>query len=107
MRNSITIEKLDINNNQRISTLESLGSSSIDLVRSNPFLRNLPTEDCENFTEYIERLGLAKDPNLPEDKLSAYKQKIDEALTESLDEWVKDKTWEEMVRLYLMLWKLL
>jgi len=45
-------------------------------------------KDIERDLKY----DLAKDPSLPEDKLSAYKQKIDEALTESLDEWVKDKT---------------
>ena len=64
MRNSITIDKLDVINNQRINTLVNLGSSSIDLGGSNPVLRTLTNEEGENFANYVEQLGLAKDPNL-------------------------------------------
>jgi len=64
MRNSITIDKLDDINNQRINTLVNLGGSSIDLGGGNPVLRNLTNEEGENFANYIEQLGLAKDPNL-------------------------------------------
>ena len=64
MRNSITIDKLDVIYNQRINTLVNLGSSSIDLGRSNPVLRTLTNEEGENFANYIEQLGLAKDPDL-------------------------------------------
>jgi hypothetical protein len=64
MRNSITIDKLDAINNQRINTLVNLGGSSIDLGRSNPVLRTLMNEEGENFANYIDQLGLAKDPNL-------------------------------------------
>jgi hypothetical protein len=64
MRNSITIDNLDIINNQRINTLINFGGSSVDLVKSNPVLRVLTTENYENFTKYIERLDLSKDPNL-------------------------------------------
>jgi hypothetical protein len=64
MRDSITIDNLDIINNQRINTLINFGGSSVDLVKSNPVLRVLTTENCENFTDYIERLDLSKDPNL-------------------------------------------
>ena len=64
MRNSITIDKLDVINNQRINTLVNLGSSSIDLGGSNPVLRTLKNEEGENFANYIDQIGLAKDPNL-------------------------------------------
>jgi hypothetical protein len=64
MRNSITIDKLDVINNQRINTLVNLGGSSIDLGGSNPVLRTLTNEEGENFAKYIEQLGLEKDPNL-------------------------------------------
>ena len=64
MRNSITIDKLDVINNQRINTLVNLGGSSIDLGGSNSVLRTLTNEEGENFANYIEQLGLAKDPNL-------------------------------------------
>jgi hypothetical protein len=64
MRNSITIENLDVINNQRINTLVSLGGTSIDLVERNPVLNILTNEDCENFAKYIEKLGLTKDTNM-------------------------------------------
>ena len=64
MGNSITIDNLDVINNQRINTLVNLGGSSIDLGGSNPVLRTLTNEEGENFANYIEQLGLAKDPNL-------------------------------------------
>lgn len=64
MRNSITIDKLDVINNQRINTLANLGGNSIDLVKSNSVLRTLTNENCESFANYLEHLGIAKDPNL-------------------------------------------
>lgn len=64
MRNSITIEKLDTINNQRINTLVNLDGTSIELGRNNPVLRTLMNEEGENFANYIDQLGLAKDPNL-------------------------------------------
>jgi hypothetical protein len=64
MRNRITVDQLDVINNQQISNLVNLGGTSIDLVRSNPVLRSFTNENCENFATYIEQLGLAKDPNL-------------------------------------------
>jgi hypothetical protein len=36
----------------------------MDLGGSNPVLRILTNEEGENFANYIEQLGLAKDPNL-------------------------------------------
>lgn len=64
MRNSITINKLDVINNQRINTLVNLSGSSIELGGSNPVLRTLTNEEGENFADYIEKLDLAKDPDL-------------------------------------------
>jgi hypothetical protein len=64
MRNSITIDNLDIINNQRINTLGNLGGTSMDLVKSNSVLKIFATEDCENFAKYIEILGLEKESNL-------------------------------------------
>jgi hypothetical protein len=64
MRNSITIENLDIINNQRISSLTNISNNMPDLVRGNSALKILATEDSENFTKYVELLHLDKDPNL-------------------------------------------
>jgi hypothetical protein len=64
MRNNITIDKLDSINNQRINTLINLGGTSIDLVRNSPGFEILSAEAAENFMDYVEMLGLAKDPNL-------------------------------------------
>jgi hypothetical protein len=64
MRNSIAIDNYNFINNQRINTLVSLVDTSIDLIKSNPALRILSTEDSENFAKYLELLGLDKDSNL-------------------------------------------
>ena len=64
MRSSITIENLDVINNQRINALGNSGDASIDLVRNNTLLKSLTTEDSENFARYIELLPLDKDLNL-------------------------------------------
>ena len=64
MRNGITIKELDIINNQRINSLVNQGNSSLDLIKNYPVVKSLANEDCENFVTYIEKLGLAKDPNL-------------------------------------------
>jgi hypothetical protein len=64
MRNSITIDNLNIINNQRINSLVSMSDNSVDSYKSNPAHRIFTTEDCENFEKYIEMMGLGKDPNL-------------------------------------------
>lgn len=64
MRSSITLNNLDVINNQRINTLANSGDSSIDLVRNNTYLKSLTIEDSENFARYIELLPLDKDLNL-------------------------------------------
>jgi hypothetical protein len=64
MRNSITIDDLDFISDQRINNLVNLGNTSTDSGKSNPVLKILANEGCENFSRYIELLGLAKDPNM-------------------------------------------
>jgi hypothetical protein len=64
MRNRIEIYEPDVINNQRINTFINRGKTTIDLVENNPVFEILTDEGCENFVNYIEWLGLAKDPNL-------------------------------------------
>jgi len=64
MRNRIEIFEPDVINNQRINTLFELTDTSIGLAENNPVFEILTAEGCENFVNYIEWLGLAKDPNL-------------------------------------------
>ena len=64
MRNSITIDNLNLINSQSVNSLASLGAASTEISRNNSVLRMLATEDCENFVKYIELLGLDKDSNL-------------------------------------------
>jgi len=64
MRNGITIKDLDIINNQKINAFVNVSNSSLDLGKSSSVLKSLVNEDCENFVTYIEKSGLAKDPNL-------------------------------------------
>ena len=64
MRNSIAIDKLENINNQRINALVNLREASVDFVKNNPGFEILTSENCENFANYIELLGLSKDPNL-------------------------------------------
>jgi hypothetical protein len=61
MRNSATIENLEVINNQKISSLTNLGAGTMDLVRGNIVHKILATEDSENFATYIEQLNLDKD----------------------------------------------
>lgn len=60
----IAINNLDIINNQRINTLINLRNTLTDLIKSNPVYEILNAEGCEDFANYIEWLGLHKDPNL-------------------------------------------
>jgi hypothetical protein len=64
MRNSITIDSLDLISDQRINSLVNLSNNSIDSGKSNPVLNILASEGCENFSRYIEHLGFAKDTNM-------------------------------------------
>jgi hypothetical protein len=62
MRNRIDITEPDIINNQKISTYNN--QNAISLADKNINLEILAAEGCENFVNYIEWLGLARDPNL-------------------------------------------
>jgi hypothetical protein len=64
MSNSVTIENLNVINNQRISTLANLGSITPELFKGNSVLKLLATEDSENFARYLEQLHLDNDTNL-------------------------------------------
>jgi hypothetical protein len=64
MRNSFSIESANIFNNQEINTLVNFRGTSADLARSNPGLKILESEGWENFSNYIELLGLEKDSNI-------------------------------------------
>ena len=50
--------------NQAATTTLSLPFNSIDLVMANEGVDNLVTEGGEDFYNYVNRIGLAKDPNL-------------------------------------------
>jgi len=64
MRKSIAIDKLESINIQRVNSLVNMGSTAVDLVKNNPGFEILTAENCENFTNYVELLGLTSDPNL-------------------------------------------
>lgn len=64
MRNGITIENLNVINNQRLNSLANLGSNTSELLRGNSALKILATEDSGNFARYIVQLHLDNDPNL-------------------------------------------
>ena len=64
MRNSIAIKEPDIINNQRINPYINPGDTPLSLVKNNLVFEILTAEGCEDFVNYIEWLGLAKDPDL-------------------------------------------
>jgi hypothetical protein len=64
MRNSITIDNLNISSNQRINTFVNLGGTATVSSKSKSVLKMLASEGCENFARYIKLLGLAKDSNM-------------------------------------------
>jgi hypothetical protein len=64
MRNNNTIKIPDAINNQSINALNYKTGVSIDSIENSPVFRILAAEGCENFVNYMERLGLARDANL-------------------------------------------
>jgi hypothetical protein len=64
MRNGIAIDKLENLNIQRSNALINLESSWVDSVSNYFDLEMLTGKEGENFCEYIEMLGLTRDPNL-------------------------------------------
>jgi hypothetical protein len=53
MRNRITIDNLNVANNQKNITFFNRGGSSTFSVRNNPVLRNLKTEDREAYQKLV------------------------------------------------------
>jgi hypothetical protein len=64
MRNMISVSEPNVINNQRINILSKPDGTSIDLTENNHIFETMAAEGCEHFVNYIEWLGLAKDPNL-------------------------------------------
>jgi len=66
MRKRLSINERDIVENQTIKPSVKADRSSGDLIGLKPFKEILAGEgeDCENFINYIEWLGLDRDPNL-------------------------------------------
>jgi hypothetical protein len=64
MMGGITIKNLDLINKQKINSLVNIGGASLDLLKSNSAMKVSGNEDCKNFGEYLEKLGLSGDSNL-------------------------------------------
>ena len=64
MMDGITIKNLDLINKQKINSLVNIGGASSDLLKSNSAMKVSGNEDCKNFGEYLEKLGLSGDSNL-------------------------------------------
>lgn len=64
MRNRIEINVMDVINNQRIIRSNNPVDSTIELTGNKSVSEILIDEGCESFTDYIDWLGLGKDPNL-------------------------------------------
>jgi hypothetical protein len=64
MRPRITIHETDVTNNQRINTLSVLPKSPYDFIENSSVSEICASEGCENFYNYLEWLGLARDPDL-------------------------------------------
>jgi hypothetical protein len=64
MRNRIEISEPDLINNQTIATFIDSRVSETRTIVNNQVLETLNSEGREDFVNYVEWLGLAKDPNL-------------------------------------------
>jgi hypothetical protein len=64
MRNLLDIKESDLLNNQKVKTGIAQHVPAIDLSEKGPALELLTTEDGKSFYNYIDWLGLAKDPGL-------------------------------------------
>jgi hypothetical protein len=64
MRNRVAIYEQDTINNQRIKPFVSFKIAASDLVEKNTVPEIITAEGGENFCNYVEWLGLDKDPNL-------------------------------------------
>jgi hypothetical protein len=64
MRSRIEIIERDVINNQRNIRFNNPVDTSIDLTENKSVSEILVAEGCESFSDYIDWLGLGKDPNL-------------------------------------------
>jgi hypothetical protein len=64
MRNRIVNHKPDVINNQKVKTLSNMGSKSAFLNESKAAFGIMSVEGREDFLNYLQALGLDKDPNL-------------------------------------------
>lgn len=64
MRNKVDIKGPDVINKQRDKTGISQSTPTIDLTETKPVFELLTAEGGESFFNYIDWLGLAKDPDL-------------------------------------------
>jgi hypothetical protein len=64
MRNRIAINESNIINNQNINKFINPGAVSTETNRNTAISEILTDEGSENFVDYLEWLGLARDPNL-------------------------------------------
>jgi hypothetical protein len=64
MKNSLDIKESDLLNNQKVKTGIAQHVAAIDLSEKGPALELLTTEGGKSFYNYIDWLGLAKDPDL-------------------------------------------
>jgi hypothetical protein len=64
MKESVDIKKSDLLNKQKVKTVIVQDIPAIDLSGKRPALDLLVTEGGESFYNYIDWLGLAKDPDL-------------------------------------------
>jgi hypothetical protein len=64
MRNRIEISEPNSIEYQRTNNLFNSSDISINIVKDNPVFEKIASEGCEYFVNYIEWLGLDKDPDL-------------------------------------------
>jgi hypothetical protein len=64
MRNRITVNEPDVINNQNVNSLINLSGASKNLVENNFVSEILAAEGREDFVNYIQGLGLDKDPDV-------------------------------------------
>lgn len=62
-------------------------------------------KDYLEMTPFASFISISKDSNQLSVEINKYIQGKSKVNTDKAYEWVKDKTWEEMVKLYLKLWK--
>jgi len=64
MKEGIEIKKYDIADNKDVNVIFNQMGASLDLVKNNPGIEILASESNDNLINYLEWLGLDKDPNI-------------------------------------------